>query len=289
MLGVKVLLTNKKITLYLLVVILVLSVVTLGVDACGGLATNLTVVSVCPSEITVRKYETFSINVTIANVTDLCAYQFELYYSSSVLKCTGIKLPSSHFLEPSVDPNMIFIVRLLYDNRFNATHGLVWVAMTLLADEPCKNGSGTLATINFTATEVGVSTLDLKGARLVGGYEVIYRIPFEVVNGYVNVLPPLTGFEDDKDGDPLTPDDIRKDYTDDLYKDLIRDLYGGYNSRGYAGSTYTQTEQGYGGRNWNDDSVDNPYVHPYEPYVASIIILLCLSAFMYAKKCMHSS
>ena len=147
-----------------------------------------TIVSVYPSEIIAYKNETFSVDVKITNVTDMFGYQFELYYNTSVLNCTGVELPSGHFLEPSLNPNNIIVIKQEYDNAYNATHGRVWVAACLLGPEPSKNGSGTLATISFKATAKGTSTLDLQGTGLIDTSPK--WITINVVDGTVTVLPP---------------------------------------------------------------------------------------------------
>lgn len=98
-----------------------------------------------------NKNQVFSVDVNVASITDLYAYEFKVYYDKSVLSCVDIKLPKGHFLEPTNDPNNIYTAKMEYDNSYNATHGRIWVAVTLLGDEPGKGGDGTLVTITFTA------------------------------------------------------------------------------------------------------------------------------------------
>lgn len=223
----------------------------------SSLSSNSPEVSVCPNETTIGKHETFTVNITVTNVTDLAAYQFELYYNATVLNCTGVKLPPGHFLEPVIDPDNIFTVRLLYDNRFNTTHGLVWVAVTLLGEEPSKNGTGTLATINFTTTAIGSTDLAFQCTKLVNSSSK--AMPIIVVDGSVTVLPSLTVLAQDQYNNSLTRGDV---YIDDQ---LV----------GHTGSTFLvntgmhevfvndfwesgETGYRYGFKNWTDGSVDNP-------------------------------
>jgi hypothetical protein len=93
----------------------------------------------------------FTINVSIANVTNLYAYHFILWYNTTLLDGLEVELPPNHFLTPSLNPNNIFTTDEINDN-YNATHGVVGVMTTLAGSEPPKNGSGILATISFKAT-----------------------------------------------------------------------------------------------------------------------------------------
>jgi hypothetical protein len=93
----------------------------------------------------------FTINVSIANVTNLYAYHFILWYNTTLLDGLEVELPPNHFLTPSLNPNNIFTTDEIDDN-YNATHGVVGVMTTLTGSEPPKNGSGILATISFNAT-----------------------------------------------------------------------------------------------------------------------------------------
>ena len=221
-------------------------------------STNSPVISVCPNETIVSKHETFSVNVTVTNVTDLRCYDFRLCYNPTILNCTGVQLPPGHFLEPLNDPNNIVTVRLEYDNTFNFTHGRVWVAIALFRGEPGKNGSGTLATIHFKATKEGSSILNIYYTMLVNSSAK--AMPSIVIDGSVTVLTSLTVLAQDQNGTNLTTGDV---YIDDQ---LV----------GYTGSTfqvpvgthkvgvsqgfweYNKTGCRYGFKNWTDGAVDNP-------------------------------
>lgn len=98
--------------------------------------------------------QTFTMDVNIANVTGLFGYELKLYYNTTLLTALSVDLPSNHFLKP-VNPSLIFVVKQEVMDDFNATHGRIWVSMTLLSPESPKSGSGTLATITFNATALG--------------------------------------------------------------------------------------------------------------------------------------
>lgn len=214
-------------------------------------------VSVCPKETTIGKHQPFTVNVTVANVTDLGAYEFHLYYNATAFNCTGLDLPSGHFLEPVVDPNNIFNVSLVYDNEYNSTHGFVCVALSLMGEEPFKNGSGTLVTVDFNATAIGNYDLKFKETMLVNSS--CQAMPVTVVDGSVTVLPSLTVLAQDQNATALTTGDV---YIDDEWS-------------GFTGSTFlvnaslhevrvndfweiNNTGYRYGFMNWTDGSVDNP-------------------------------
>lgn len=101
---------------------------------------------------------TFTINVSIANVTNLYGYEFMLWYNTALLDGVKVELPLNHFLTPS-ESNRIFVAKREIDDDYNATHGLVWVVATLLKPESPKNGSGILATITFDGRTPGGPSL----------------------------------------------------------------------------------------------------------------------------------
>jgi hypothetical protein len=78
-----------------------------------------------------------------------------------------ITLPNGHFLEPIYYPNNIYVAKKEFDNNYNATHGQIWIAITLVGNEPGKNGSGTQATITFAAKTKGKTNLTLQDIILV--------------------------------------------------------------------------------------------------------------------------
>ena len=138
-----------------------------GEEASSDLLEGVTSLYLHPDEIKVHKNEVFSVDVNVTGVTDLYAYEFKIYYDKTVLSCVDVNLPGEHFLEPINDLNNIYIAKMEYDNAYNATHGRIWVAVTLLGDEPGKNGDGTLVTITFTAKTKGKPIITLQDIILV--------------------------------------------------------------------------------------------------------------------------
>ncbi len=111
-----------------------------------------TVVYIAPqSNLIPQIGETFSINVSVTDLTNLFGYDFILWYNTTMLDCLSVEWPTNHFLTPNLNPSNIFKVKTIEDN-FNETTGAVRVVTTLTGDEPPKNGSGVLVTITFNST-----------------------------------------------------------------------------------------------------------------------------------------
>jgi parallel beta-helix repeat protein len=142
-----------------------------------------TVVYVDPQTCYVSLGSVFRINVSVANVTGLFAYEFMLYYGTSLLDGLEVKLPEGHFLEP-VDPARIWISKLEIEDEFNSTHGRAWVAVALMSPESGKNGSGILTTITFQVIKSGKCVLDLYEPRTTLVNDMIEEIAREVRDGY---------------------------------------------------------------------------------------------------------
>lgn len=106
-----------------------------------------------------------AVNVSVADVQNLYAYEIKLYFNNSVLNATKAVRPAGNFLDPS-DPANQFVAKWEIKNDFNETHGRVWVAFTLLAPETSRSGSGILVQVNFTILNVGSTTLTLSDTLL---------------------------------------------------------------------------------------------------------------------------
>lgn len=104
--------------------------------------------------------ETFSVNVSIYNVSNLFAYDFLLWYNTTLIDCLSVEWPKGHFLTPILRPTNIFKIKTIEDN-INKTTGAVRVTATLTDGEPPKNGSGLLVRITFNATATGSTFLRL--------------------------------------------------------------------------------------------------------------------------------
>ena len=137
----------------------------------------LTTILVYPSEITVPPSETFTVNVTIADVTDLCAWQVKLYFNSSILNCTTALYPEDHIFAGKD----IVSLNPVIDNM----EGYVLHGCCLLGEEENFNGSGTLFQIKFKALPGGASLLMFSGLNTYLLDYDIHEIPCRTQDGYV--------------------------------------------------------------------------------------------------------
>ena len=142
--------------------------------------------------------ETFSIDISVSDVSNLMGWQFLLYYKSSIINAILTRDPESgNYTQVLEGPFLkaggeTFLVVADFTDNYNATHGRIIAACLLLGagGEP-QSGSGTLATISFETKAIGNSPLDLKtdppyiDAGLVGGDGK--EIPHSTVAGSAHV------------------------------------------------------------------------------------------------------
>jgi len=150
-----------------------------------GQASTMATVYIDPPEVSDHTVgETFKINITIANVSDLTTWEFQLYYHSYVVE--AIEWEEGPFLK-NVRPTLYYVAA--WDNNYNATHGHIWIGCTMYYAGPGANGSGTLATITFNVTGVGSSPLSLPPdqTKLWDSSFEPQRIPHDTIGGYVYV------------------------------------------------------------------------------------------------------
>ena len=105
-----------------------------------------------PEEIidpTLVPCESFLINVSIVNATEVYSFEFKLGFDPNVLNATGAEL--GDFFPPSVVPL----------EEINNVAGYVLFSATLESPEPPKSGDGTLAVITFHVEDFGASALEL--------------------------------------------------------------------------------------------------------------------------------
>jgi hypothetical protein len=142
-----------------------------------------TVVRVNPASTSSSVGQSFTLNISITNVTNLNAWQLYLLFNPSILNYTGISVPSdSIFASYAID---IFIA------IFNNTAGYVR-AFCGLNGTMAVSGSGTLCQIAFTSKTPGITTLSIadKMQAPMGSYlqDPNYNlIPFDTADGIVQV------------------------------------------------------------------------------------------------------
>ncbi len=113
-----------------------------------------TTIQFVPQASTVDAGTTFTLNLTVTDVTDLAVWEFRIFYFNTILNCTSAT--KGLFLEK--DGNSQFFTFKTY-NAYNATHGCLLLGASLLGTVPGVNGSGLLATIAFKALRGGDTQL----------------------------------------------------------------------------------------------------------------------------------
>jgi hypothetical protein len=149
-------------------------------------AEGSTTIQLVPSTTTVGSGTTFTLDVTVTDVTDLAVWEFRLFYLNTILNCTNItegpllKAGGSTFFDSTIR------------NAYNATHGWLLAGSTLLGQVPGVNGTGTLATITFQTVAAGDTPLQFSNDPLVtflldSSPPPRHSIPFITIDGTVRV------------------------------------------------------------------------------------------------------
>ena len=136
-------------------------------------------VSVNPASLT-DPASPFSVTIDVATVDDLYGWEFKLYYNKTILTISTVTL--GPLLNDTVGTAKTWgIIKDLTDN-YNATHGRVWAAQSILGDYAgATTDSGTLATLTFTVDGAGgTATLDLVDTKLVGYESSNKRIAYMI-------------------------------------------------------------------------------------------------------------
>ncbi len=157
-----------------------------------------TVVSVLPATVDIAEVgQTQSVDINISGVTNMYGYEIKIWYDSSIVNTTvgTVVRPTGHFLEP-VDPTKEFVPSWAVNNAFNATHGRIYVAYTMLSPEVARSGSGILLRITFTGVGVGSTPVVLANYPGSAGPVKVSDntatpITHTVENGTINVIPEI--------------------------------------------------------------------------------------------------
>jgi hypothetical protein len=106
--------------------------------------------------------DVLTLNITVADVSDLAGWQFKLYWLKEKLNGTGVA--EGPFLR-QIGPTFLTVVNFTDD--YNSTHGLAWVTAVLNGPGPGAFGNGTIASISLKAESVGSTSLWLSETKLV--------------------------------------------------------------------------------------------------------------------------
>ena len=125
----------------------------LAFTAWSGLPVHANIMSVDPSNTNVIAGQTLSLNIRIADASDLYAWEFDLGFDPTVLSATSVT--EGGFLVAG--GSTLFILGTI-DNLAGT---ISFTANSLQSATPGVDGDGILATIGFTALAAGTSDLNL--------------------------------------------------------------------------------------------------------------------------------
>lgn len=114
----------------------------------------------------------FTVNVSIIEATDLYAFEFKLSYDPVVLNATSAVL--GDFFPPGVIPVV----------TINNDEGYVMFSATLAPPEAARTGNGTLARITFHVENLGATALDLSDTQLFN--QMAEPLPHSAEDGFFN-------------------------------------------------------------------------------------------------------
>ncbi|MGA2768868.1 MAG: cohesin domain-containing protein [Candidatus Bathyarchaeia archaeon] len=144
---------------------------------------SLTRVFIDPPSLTIDAGDSFTVNVSISNVSSLYGCEFKLYYNSTAMN--GTQVAEGSFLESG--GSVLFRV-MNFTDHYDTAQGLAWVICTLVRSNVSVNGSGVLATMTFKSLSAGEpALLHLADVSLL---DPSYSpIPYEDVDGTITVIP----------------------------------------------------------------------------------------------------
>ena len=145
-------------------------------------AVQAATVSIDPSSTTVGVGNTFSLNVDIADVTDLYAFQFDVGFDPTLLAATSES--EGPFLSSA--GTTIFFPGTI-DNVGGAVSGTADVLSGAISGASTSGTPGLLATLQFTALAEGTSAISLSNIVLLDSS--LNDISFTSMDGSVTVVP----------------------------------------------------------------------------------------------------
>jgi PKD repeat protein len=152
--------------------------------------------------------ESFTVNVTIADVVDLYSYEVKLGFDEDVLEAIGIE-EGPFIKDQTTAPQGTFFSTVFGD-------GYVYVACVTLGDYPGVSGGGTLLNVTFTVKNSGESTLHLYDTMLIDYEGGPTEIPHGTSDGDFYTLTPVASFSFTPDtyGRPIVGENVTFDARD---------------------------------------------------------------------------
>jgi len=124
--------------------------------------------TVLPGEVATKVGDTFIIQVSVANATDMYTWQVHLFFDNTILECINVSLPHDYVFsyaytvgDALMDYNSTEFNNPLQQNIENDKGYLLIGDCLLGANQPNFNGSGGLCQIEFKAISSGSSNLTL--------------------------------------------------------------------------------------------------------------------------------
>ncbi|GEM_PF-2626585 len=174
---------RKFLAYSVIVVLLTLSMCNVSSDAASAS------LSLEPSSQTVGAVGViFTVNVSIADVSNLYAYSLKLYYNSTLMN--GTEVAEGPFLKSGGVQTFFNIAN--FTDHYNSTLGIVSIYSLLMGGALGVNGSGVLITVQFKSLAPGNSVpLHLEDVNLSdpNSNSIPYTIPSD---GTVTVVPEFT-------------------------------------------------------------------------------------------------
>ena len=124
--------------------------------------------------------ESFTMNITVSDVSGLYGWEGQLFYDSSILSC--LSASEGPFLKNA--GGTYFNVSIT--NDFDTTRGRIKAFNTLLGQIPGVDGSGVLLTVTFLTKALGISLLDIESVILADVNS--NTLPHTEVDGGVQVV-----------------------------------------------------------------------------------------------------
>jgi hypothetical protein len=122
--------------------------------------------------------QTFNVNVSIQNATNLNSWKSDILYLKNIINATDVT--EGNFLK-SIGPTTFNVT---IQPNFNTTHALISMSCTLKSGG--ASGSGVLATLTFKVLDLGETLISISDPYLKDPNGLF--LPFNVINGYFNNL-----------------------------------------------------------------------------------------------------
>jgi len=119
-----------------------------------------TLIAVEPTSYDATIDETFQVNITIADVTNLTGWEFKLFYLRAIINCSAVT--EGPFLKSGGSTFKVFNIT----NNYNSTHGRILAACALQGMNVSVNGTGVAAIVTFKALAFGNTALNLIDTKL---------------------------------------------------------------------------------------------------------------------------